>query len=278
MHAPDGAPVQATYGFLRTILKVLREREPEVVVTAFERGPSFRNELYADYKANRAEPPDDLVPQFESSRRAAAALGVHPLEVDGFEADDLIGTLVAPLRERGCHVLVVTSDKDMAQLVADGITLFDAARDRELDAAGVHDVYGVVPEQIVDYLALVGDQVDNIPGVPGIGPKTAQILLREAGSIEALLADPGRVAAMPIRGAKAVGDRLLAAREQIRVARALATIRRDVPVDIDLAGLEYRGADRQAVEREFAALGFGGRIRGEIKRWANDPVSGRLHL
>jgi DNA polymerase-1 len=279
MHAPDGTPVNATYGFLRTALKVMRERDPEVVVAAFESGQSFRNQLYDEYKANRDEPPDDLIPQFDSARRTAAAVGIRCLEIDGYEADDVIGTMAGELRRDGYQVLMVTSDKDMAQLVGDGVLLYDAAKDRELDAEGVAAVFGVRPEQIVDYLALVGDSVDNIPGVRGIGPKTARALLAEFGSIEAMLADLERIVQLPIRGAGAVRDKIANAGEQLQLARELATIRRDVPHGLEARELLYRGADPERVESEFTALGFGQRIRSEITRWVTDPATtGRLEL
>ncbi|MGD8394891.1 MAG: 5'-3' exonuclease H3TH domain-containing protein [Candidatus Eiseniibacteriota bacterium] len=279
MHAPDGEPVNATYGFARTLLKLLREREPRYVAALFESGASFREELAASYKANRPEPPDDLVPQFLSARRVTSALGIPGLEVDGFEADDLMGTLATRLSVRGLEVLLVSGDKDLAQLVAPGITLLDVAKNRELDEEGVTERFGVRPDQIIDYLALVGDPVDNIPGLPGVGPKTAQALLAAAGSLDALLARPGQIAELGIRGHRRVLAALEEVGEQLHLSRRLATIRRDVPVDVDVPDLEYHGARRRELEPLFDRLGFGARIRGEIRRWAPEPSStGRLDL
>ncbi len=279
MHAPDGTPVHATYGFARTVLKLLGERQPDYVAAVFERGPSFRTELYADYKANRDEPPEDLVPQFDSARQVAAALGLHCLEVDGFEADDLIGTLATQLRRQGIRVIIVSSDKDLAQLVDDGITLLDIAKDRELDADGVLEVFGVRPEQIVDYLALAGDSVDNIPGVRGVGPKTARALLQATGTVDALLADPTQIESLAIRGRQSVQAKIIDSTEVIHLSRELATIRRDVPLTIKPEEIYYHGASHQQTAEIFDRLGFGRRIREAITRWADAPATtGRLDL
>lgn len=279
MQAPDGTPMQATYGFTRTVLKVLRQKEPAFVVACFEAGPSFRNQLYADYKANRAAPPDDLIPQFATARAAAAAIGIACIECPGYEADDLLGTLARRLRAAGVCVAIVSGDKDLAQVVGDGITLLDVAHRRELDAAGVEEIYGIRPDQVADYLALTGDSVDNIPGVSGVGPKTARALLRETDSLDALLAAPERIEALPVRGRHALRARIAAAAEQLQLSRRLATIRYDVPLELDLEAIAYRGASRSIVEREFELLGFGRRIQGEINRWVTEAgETGRLDL
>jgi 5'-3' exonuclease len=268
MTTAAGQPTNATYGFLRTLLKLLRERAPEWAVAIFEGAVTFRNQLYPQYKQNRVEPPDALRPQFADCRRILAAIGIPCLEVDGYEADDVMGTLAERIRATGHRVVLVSGDKDMAQLVGDGITLLDIARDEEFDTEKVAERFGVRPEQIPDLLALHGDSIDNIPGIPGIGTKTARILLRSFRSLDDIAAAPDRIEGLAIRNAAAVKHRVMAGLETARLARRLATIARDAPCELDLERLRYRGADRQQVEGLFDALEFGPRVRGEIPRWA----------
>lgn len=269
MSSAGGRPTNATYGFVRTLLKLLRERKPERVAAVFEGAVSFRKEFYPAYKQNRAEPPDPLKPQFQDSRRAAAAIGIPCLEVEGYEADDLIGTLAERLRAGGFRVVVVSGDKDMAQLVGPGITLFDIARDEEFDVEAVVNRFGVRPEQIPDLLALHGDAIDNIPGIPGVGAKTAQVLLSSLGSLDAIRACPDRIEGLPIRNAAALKQRVTAGLETALIARRLATIVRDIPIELDFEELCYRGADRPEVKRLFDELAFGPRVWGEVPRWAD---------
>ncbi|MDQ7008248.1 MAG: DNA polymerase I [Acidobacteriota bacterium] len=187
--APDGRPTGGVYGFLSTVRKLLRERRPEHFAVAFDlEGPTHRDLVFAEYKANRAEPPEDLVPQFDLARRACEVMGWPVLTAEGFEADDVIATLARQATERGMKVVIVTADKDLYQLVdGDVVVLNPAKEDRILDPAGVEEVFGVPPSRVVDVLALVGDKVDNVPGVPGIGDKGARRLLERYGSLDALL-------------------------------------------------------------------------------------------
>jgi 5'-3' exonuclease len=270
MGTAGGKPTNATYGFLRTLLKLLRERKPDRVAAIFEGRVSFRSNLYQAYKQNRIEPPDPLKPQFADCRRAAEAIGIPCLEADGFEADDLIGTLAERLGADGHRVVLVSGDKDFAQLVSPGITLLDIARDEELDVQGVIERFGVRPEQIPDLLALHGDSIDNIPGVPGVGKKTAGLLLRSFRSLEDIAACPDRIEGLPIRNAAAVKQRVMAGLETARLARQLATIVREVPFALDPERLRYHGADRAEVETLFDELEFGARVRAEIPRWITE--------
>ncbi len=187
--APDGTPTSGVYGFLGTVRKIVRERKPDYLGVAFDlEGPTHRDEAYADYKAQRGAPPEELVPQFPLAMEAARVMGWPVLTAEGFEADDVIATLARQARERGLDVVVVTSDKDLYQLVGDGIVVLNPAKDdRVLDPDGVEEVFGVRPEQVVDVLALMGDASDNVPGVPGIGAKTAKSLVRRYGSLAAVL-------------------------------------------------------------------------------------------
>ncbi len=269
MTTAKGQPTNATYGFIRTLLKLLRERRPQRVAAIFEGAISFRNDLYAGYKQNRTEPPDALKPQFADCRRAAVAIGIPCLEAGGYEADDLMGTLAERLRSAGHRVVLVSGDKDMAQLVGTGITLLDIARDEEFDVDGVVARFGVRPEQIPDLLALHGDSIDNIPGIPGIGTKTALILLSALHSLDNIAACPDRIEGLKIRNAAAVKHKVMAGLETAKLARRLATIACDIPFDFDADELRYQGADRDEVEHLFEELEFGPRVRAEIPHWAD---------
>jgi DNA polymerase-1 len=271
MQAPDGTPTHAAYGFANSLIKYLAEKRPSHVALAFDHAMvSFRNELEPGYKANRGETPEDLEPQFPLCARIAGALGVAAFEREDFEADDVIATLALRLLRRGARVAVVTTDKDLAQLVrADGaVWVHDPARDERRDAAAVRAKFGVEPEQIPDYLGLVGDSADNLPGVPGIGPRTAAAALGAFGAIEAIPADPAAWSAVPIRGAARAAAAIDRHRERALRTRALATLRCDVPgLRADLRRLAYRGAERETVEALFAELGWG-QITTRIPRWA----------
>ena len=282
MAAPDGTPTHAAYGFTNTLLKYLATTRASHAAVAFDRGmQSFRNALEPTYKANRGETPVDLEPQFELCERITEALGVAAFAAEDYEADDLIATLAAALVRRGADAVIVSSDKDLAQLVReDGrIVLYDLARDATLDADGVRRRFGVDPERIPDFLGLVGDAVDNLPGVPGVGRKSAAAALNAFGRIEDIAADPERWADVPVRGAAGVAARIGAHRDRALRTRELATLVRQVPgVRSELRGLRYRGAPRQGVEELFGGLGWE-RITTRIPRWARgaDPRNDTEH-
>jgi len=262
MRAPDGTPVAAAHGFASTLLRMIGDLGPTHLVCVFDHAmTSFRNELWPTYKEGRTEAPDDLEPQFELCEEVAAALGLPALSAPEFEADDVIATAAEAACDAGAGVVVVTTDKDLAQLVReDGcVTLLDFAKGQRFDADGVRARFGVSPAQIPDYLALVGDAVDNLPGVPGIGPKTAARLLAAFDRLEAipLAIEPWR--ALGLRGADAAFERFAAARERALHIRELATVRRDAPgVVRDLDALAWRGPDHARAERLFARLGWSG--------------------
>ncbi len=270
MSAPDGTPTHAAYGFANTLIKYLTERRPTHLAVAFDYSTeSFRNQLEPDYKAQRGDPPEDLEPQFELCTRVTEALGIPTFEVEDFEADDLIATLATRLVKKGARVSVVSVDKDLAQLVReDGrVVCHDLARDATLDADGVRAKFGVDPAQIPDYLGLVGDAVDNLPGVPGVGPVGAAAALRAFGRIEAMPADAAAWRATGVRGAVRLGERIHAHRERALRTRSLAELRRDAPgVTADLRRLAYRGADRRRVAALCEDLGWG-RVATRIPRW-----------
>ncbi len=221
-----GEPTGALHGVLNMINKLIREEQPERVGVVFDAsGKTFRNELYPDYKANRPPMPDELRSQIEPLLNAVKAMGLPLLRVQGVEADDVIGTLCRQSAESGLSVLVSTSDKDLAQLVSEKITLVDTMSDRTLDRDGVKAKFDVYPEQIVDYLALVGDTSDNIPGVPKVGPKTAAKWLNAYDSADGVIDN-----AVSIKGK--VGDSLREHIDDLKLSRTLATIRTDVELDL----------------------------------------------
>ncbi len=266
---PGGRPVHAVHGFAAFLIKLIEDEAPSHLAVAFDGSltTSFRNEIYPDYKAQRELPPAELEAQLDDCRELAAALGAATFIDRRYEADDLIATLCRALTAAGHRVVVVSSDKDLCQLVGDRVELFDFARGERYDAAGVVEKFGVRPRQIPDYLGLAGDPVDNIPGVRGIGKKTAVALLGEFTDIEAVYAGLERVAELPLRGARALARRLEAGRADAFLSRRLATLADDAPAAAGLPRLALAGADRAAVERLFARLGFHGLVE-RIGRWA----------
>ncbi len=258
---PDGRPAAASYGFTSFLLKLIADEKPTHLAVTFDRhlSSSFRNDFYPDYKAQRGAPPPELEAQLPICEEIAAALGAATFVDDRYEADDLIGALCARLEKGGHGAVIVTSDKDLAQLVNDRTSLLDFAKGLRLDAAAVVEKFGVRPDQITDYLGLAGDTVDNIPGVKGIGGKSAAELLARFGHLEDLYARldelPGL--ASSIRGAKSLHGKLVASRDLAFLSKQLATVAREVPgVKATLGDLEFRGADRARVGELFERLGF----------------------
>ena len=266
---PEGRPAAATYGFASLLLKLLAEEQPSHLAVAFDGSltTSFRNELYPEYKAKRETPPREIVSQLESCRRVAECLGMATFIDDSYEADDLIGTLSTLASATDQKTVIVTSDKDLAQLVSGSITLLDFARETRYSISEVEEKFGVRPDQIVDLLALAGDAVDNIPGVRGVGAKTAVALLQAFGDLETLYERLDEVEELPIRGAASVKVKLEDGRDMAYLSRQLATIHCQVPLETSLEDLTYHGADHQCVEALFEQLGFE-RIRNRIKMWA----------
>ena len=251
LRAPDGFPTNAVLGFTNMLRKVLREEAPDRVAVVFDApGGTFRDELYADYKATRDAQPEDLTSQFPVVREIVEAMGLPVLEVPGVEADDVIATLVrrAPPATR---VTILSTDKDLMQLVSDRVELLDTMKDRRYGPAEVEARFGVPPPQVLDLRALVGDASDNIPGVRGIGEKGAAQLLREWGSLDALLAHAGELKSRKAREA------LEAQADQARLSRELARLRDDVELPADPTELRPGEADRERLRELFRRLGFG---------------------
>jgi len=231
-----GEPTGALFGVFNMLRVTLKDKPSHVAFVADAPGPTFRDELFADYKAQRAPMPDDLRAQVEPVLALVSAMGFPILRVDGVEADDVIGTLALQAAADGIDVVVSTGDKDLAQLVGPHITLLNTMTNSRLDPSGVVQKFGVRPDQIVDYLALVGDSVDNIPGVEKCGPKTAAKWLTEYGTLDAVIANADRI------GGK-IGENLRAALPQLPLSRRLATIKTDVPLDLRAAELVLREPD-----------------------------------
>ena len=252
LSGPDGRSTNAVYGFATMLRKLLADHHPEYIAASFDLpGPTFRDELVTDYKANRAPMPPDLAEQIPLVHEACEAMGVPILTSERYEADDVIGTLATQARAAGFEVAIVTGDKDFFQLVGDGVRVFNP-RDEGTwyDAAGVVQKFGVRPDQVVDVLALMGDSIDNIKGVPGIGEKGARELIATHGSLETL------IASAPTVTNKRYREGLLTYADQARESRELARIRTDVPVVFDADAVRYRGPSRERCYALFSSLGF----------------------
>lgn len=250
LSSPKGFPTNALYGFTQMLLKVLKERAPDHVAVVFDSGrQTFRTEIYPEYKATRAAMPDDLSPQIAPIKEMVRAFNIPALELPGFEADDIIGTLARDCEGKGIDVIVVTGDKDLMQIVNDHVRLLDTMKEKESGIAEVKERFGVVPERVVDILGLAGDSSDNIPGVPGIGEKTAMKLVQEFGSLDSLLER-----AAEVKGK--TGERLREFADQARLSRTLATIDCRVPIEYDFADFLLSPPDNRRLAELFKEYGF----------------------
>ncbi len=242
MTRPDGTPVNAVYGFTAMLMKLLKETDADHLAVIFDAARhTFRNEIYPAYKAQRPDPPEELIPQFALIRDAVNAFNVACIESPGFEADDLIATYARLAREAGAEVTIVSSDKDLMQLIGDGVAMFDPVNNRPISAEAVAAKFGVGPERVVDVQALAGDAVDNVPGVPGIGVKTAAQLITEYGDLETLLARAGEIKQPKRR------QMLTEHADAARISKQLVTLRDDVPPPLPLAELIKREPDRETL-------------------------------
>lgn len=268
---PEGESVNAVYGWAAFLIKLIADERPAYLAAAYDGSltTSFRNELYPDYKAQRALPPAELEAQLDRCREVAEALGVPGFIDDRYEADDIVGTLARHAAAAGHPVVVVSSDKDLAQLVEPRVTLYDFARGMRMGPDEVVEKFGVRPDQVPDLLGLAGDSVDNIPGVPGIGAKGAAALLAETGDLASALERLDEVAELPIRGARSLAGRLSEHRDQALLSRRLATVVTDAPFATGPDELRYRGADRERLEALFDRLGFAS-LRERVPRWAGE--------
>ncbi|MCI5077802.1 DNA polymerase I [Oricola sp.] len=254
----DGLPVGAVAGFCNMLWKLLQDaRDTEVGVTPTHfavifdySSKTFRKELYPEYKANRSEPPEDLIPQFGLIREATRAFNLPCIEVEGFEADDIIATYARQAEAVGAHTTIISSDKDLMQLVSDHVSMYDSMKDKQIGIAEVIEKFGVGPEKMIDLQALNGDSTDNVPGVPGIGPKTAAQLLEEYGDLDTLLERASEIKQNKRR------ENLIEFADQARLSRELVTLRTDTPLDIDLDGLKLEPQDGPKLIAFLKAMEF----------------------
>jgi 5'-3' exonuclease len=271
----DGNPAHAVFGFARMLGDLIERARPEYMAVAFDKSlmKCFRNRIYPAYKAHRDPPPADLEFQFGRCMELCDCLGVTALASAEYEADDIIGTLVTAFRREGVRSTVITRDKDLAQLIREGDVYWDFGG---RDPYGYHDIerrFGVAPERFADYLALMGDTVDNIPGIPGIGPKTAAALMKEFASLDELYGDLDRVHGLKMRGALALGTRLREHREAVFLARQLTVIACDVPLKMGTDGVRRRLPNLAALTSFYDAQQFGPFLRRQGERLAQLPFN-----
>ena len=263
-----GLPTNAIYGFTSMLRKLLREQQPRYLAVAFDVAePTFRHRAFADYKAHRPETPPELIVQIPHVKKVCGILGVRVLETAGYEADDIIATLADRGRKAGWPIVIVATDKDLLQLVGDGVLVYNPVSEEFLDGDGVERVFGVRPEQVRDVLSLCGDAADNIPGVPGIGEKGAKDLIRRYGDLESLLRAAGSLSRKSYR------EGLLKHEQEARLSRDLATLRYDVPVECDLDFLRVGTPDHEAARQVFLDLEFGALAREFLAPFAARPAA-----
>ncbi|AVR01912.1 DNA polymerase I [Pluralibacter gergoviae] len=263
-----GEPTGAMYGVLNMLRSLIMQYQPTHAAVVFDaKGKTFRDELFEHYKSHRPPMPDDLRAQIEPLHAMVKAMGLPLLAVSGVEADDVIGTLAREAEKAGRPVLISTGDKDMAQLVTPGITLINTMTNTILGPEEVVTKYGVPPELIIDFLALMGDSSDNIPGVPGVGEKTAQALLQGLGGLDVLYAEPEKIAGLTFRGAKTMAAKLEQNKEMAYLSYKLATIKTDVELELTCEQLEVQAPEADALLAMFKQY--------EFKRWITDVEGGK---
>ncbi|MEL7386408.1 MAG: DNA polymerase I [Pseudomonadota bacterium] len=273
-HAPPhltnskGEATGAIYGVINMLKSLVRQFNPSHMVVVFDaKGPTFRNEMYSEYKAHRPPMPDDLRTQIEPIHEIIKAMGLPLVSITGVEADDVIGTFARIASEQQRHVLISTGDKDMAQLVNEHVTLINTMTDTVLDPQGVVDKFGIGPELIIDYLALMGDKVDNIPGVPGVGEKTALAMLQGIGSIKSLYERLDDIAGLGFRGSKTMAKKLEEHKAQLELSYELATIKLDVEVEQNLETFAIADMNKDRLIELYGQC--------EFKRWLSELLDGK---
>ncbi len=258
-----GEPTNAVYGFTGFLCSLLEQTKAEHIGVAFDESlsKSYRNEIYPEYKANREPAPEELKRQFIWARAVAESMGLSCFIDQRYEADDLIGTLATHHRNRGHPVCIITSDKDLTQLIEKKDTWWDFTRNQKLSHAKIKDKFGVFPEQIADYLALTGDAVDNIPGVPGVGPKSAAALLSHFDNLDAIWERLEEVQHLSIRGAKSLQKKLHENRAAAVLARRLTVIETNVPSALENPDVTRSELDEARLNRLFDEMEFGAMLR-----------------
>tara|TARA_B110000977_G_scaffold190975_1_gene262446 strand:+ start:741 stop:3587 length:2847 start_codon:yes stop_codon:yes gene_type:complete len=251
MMSPEGVPVNAVFGFTKMLMKLMDDLQPSHVLVIFDAGRvTFRNDIYPEYKQNRTDPPDELVPQFSLVRDATEAMSLPVTELPGFEADDLIASYAKMAHESGTDCLIVSSDKDLMQLVRPGVTMLDPMKQRRISDTEVVEKFGVLPNRVVDVQSLAGDSTDNVPGVPGIGIKTAAELINQFGDLDSLLAGAETIKQPKRR------ENLVNFAEQARISRELVRLKDDVPLDNNIASLVRPHRDMDRLSAFLSGQGF----------------------
>ena len=264
MTNPAGLPVNAVYGFTNMFLKLTSQIKCDYSLVLFDaKRKNFRNEIFPDYKGTRKEIPEDLIPQFELIHNAVSALNLNYLEMDGFEADDLIATYAAEALKKGYEVVIVSGDKDLMQLIRPGIEFYDPMKDKFFTPEDVKEKFGVYPEQVADVQALSGDSIDNVPGVPGIGPKTAAELVNQFGSLEGVLEHAGEIKQNKRR------ETLLANLDNARISKQLVQLKNDVPVEHDLEEYGCRNPELTTLLHFVDEHGFKS-LKPRLEKWVSE--------
>ncbi|HUN55767.1 MAG TPA: DNA polymerase I [Smithella sp.] len=246
-----GFPTNAIYGFTNMLMKLLRDLEPDYIVVTFDlRGPTTRHGEFEDYKATRKPMPDDLVPQIPFIKEVVRGFSICVLEKQGVEADDLIGTLIVQARKKGLRAAIISGDKDLMQMIDEQVTMVDTMKDKTYDAAAVKEKFGVGPDKVVEILGLMGDASDNIPGVPGIGPKTAQRLIEEYGTVDAVIENAANLRNVKLR------ESFQQYAKQALLSRQLALIRKDIEIDFDLRDAARKEPDKESLAKLFSEFEF----------------------
>ena len=273
MTRPDGTPINAVFGFTKMLLKLMADLNPSHVVVIFDAGRvTFRNDIYADYKANRSDPPEELVPQFPLVRDAAEAMSLPVLEMPGFEADDLIASFAKQAEQQNKPCLIVSSDKDLMQLVRGSVTMLDPMKNRPIGAPEVIEKFGVSPDKVVDVQSLAGDSTDNVPGVPGIGIKTAAELINQFGDLDSLLSNAETIKQPKRR------ENLITYAEQARISRQLVQLKDDVDLPLSIDEVKTPEQDQDRLMTFLAEQGFKSLIAslgGSLPAGADKPQSGQ---
>jgi len=270
----DGNASHAVFGFAKFLSDLVEYQRPEYIAVAFDQSLTscFRSKIYPAYKKNREPPPVDLALQFERCVEFCKHLGVPSFGSHDYEADDIIGSLVHRARRVGLKATVVSRDKDLAQLIREGDIYWDYTSRERFGYLDIEKRFGVAPERFADYLALMGDAVDNIPGVPGIGAKTAAVLMREFASLDELYEGLSRVALLKCRGASSLAAKLIAHREAAYLARQLTVIACDVPLEIESEHLRRRLPDVHALTAFYDHHRFGPMLRNQTARITQLPL------
>ncbi|HIE59650.1 MAG TPA: 5'-3' exonuclease [Persephonella sp.] len=250
LKSPDGKPTGAIYGFIRMLSKLINDINPDYIAVIFDKaGKTFRHKEYKEYKATRKETPDELKIQIPEIKKIIRLFGIKVLEKEGYEADDIIATLAKKAKEEDHQVYIITPDKDMMQLVNKNVFVFNPVSEKLFDKEAVKEKYGVYPEQFIDYLAIIGDNVDNIHGVKGVGPKTASKLLNEYKNLEGIFENLDNLK-------EKIKIAFLKAKENLEINKFLIKLDDNTPLDINIEDLEKEQTNWEDLIKEFETLGF----------------------